>query len=83
MAAEAATTLEAHPDEEKSGSVDVTTRQQQTIDPEAVAGEARKGHDFLIVGIAKTRNPKGGFSKDVSLITSGFQGPLAVVEFAS
>jgi nucleotide-binding universal stress UspA family protein len=74
------TTLEAHPDEEKSGSVEVTTRQVQTISPETVAGEAHKGYDLLIVGIAKTRNPKGGFSKDVSLLTKEFEGPLAVVD---
>ena len=79
-AAEGTTTLEAHPDEEKSGNVDVTTRQKESNSAEAVAGEARKGYDFLIVGIAKTRNPKGGFSKDVSLITKGFEGPFAVVD---
>ena len=78
--AEGVTTLEAHPDEEKPGSVDVTTRSPESIDAEAIAGEARKGYDFLVVGIAKTRNPKGGFSKDVSLITKGFEGPLAVVD---
>jgi Kef-type K+ transport system membrane component KefB/nucleotide-binding universal stress UspA family protein len=79
-AAEAATTLEAHPDEEKPGSVDVLTRRHDSISPEAIAGEARKGYDFLVVGIAKTRNPKGGFSKDVSLIAERFDGPLAVVD---
>jgi Kef-type K+ transport system membrane component KefB/nucleotide-binding universal stress UspA family protein len=74
------TTLEAHPDEEKAGSVEVTARPMQTISPETVAGEAHKGYDLLIVGIAKTRNPKGGFSKDVSLLTKEFEGPLAVVD---
>src|ERR1700722_11902249 len=78
--AEEATTLEAHPDEEKSGSVDVAIRQMQTISPATVAGEAHKGYDFLIVGIAKTRNSQGGFSKDVSLLTKEFEGPLAVVD---
>ena len=34
----------------------------------------------MVVGIAKTRNPNGGFSKDISLITNGFEGPLAVVD---
>ena len=81
-AAEAATTLEAHPDEEKPGSVDVITRQNESLGPEAVADEARKGYDLLLVGIAKTRNPKGGFSKDVSLIAKSFEGPLAVVDSA-
>jgi Kef-type K+ transport system membrane component KefB/nucleotide-binding universal stress UspA family protein len=79
-AAETATTLEAHPDEEKPGTVDVVTRQLKAITPETVAGEARKGHDFLVVGMDKTHDPKGGFSKDVSLITRGFEGPLAIVD---
>ena len=79
-AAEGTTTLEAHADEETAGSVDVTRRQRESISTEAVAGEARKGYDLLVIGIAKTRNPKGGFSKDVSLITKGFEGPLAVVD---
>ena len=37
------TTLEAHPDEEKSGNVDVTTRQMQTISSETVAGRSAQG----------------------------------------
>jgi Kef-type K+ transport system membrane component KefB/nucleotide-binding universal stress UspA family protein len=82
--AEGVTTLEAHPDDEKLGDVEVVTRPQQStnssINSETVAGEARKGYDLLVIGIAKTRNPKGGFSKEVSLITKGFEGPLAVVE---
>ncbi|MGC2123974.1 MAG: cation:proton antiporter, partial [Xanthobacteraceae bacterium] len=78
-AAASVTTLEAHPDEEKPGKVDVTTRRPDSIDHEAVAGEARKGYDLLVVGVARTRNPKGGFSKEVSRITDGFDGPLAIV----
>ncbi len=80
-AAEQVMTLEAHPDEEKPGNVDVITRRQETINPEAaVAGEARKGYDLLVIGVANTRDPKGGFSKDVSLIANGFDGPIAVVD---
>ncbi len=79
-AAEAATTLESHPDEEKAGAVDVITRQHGSIGPEAVAGEARKGYDLLVVGIGKTRDRNGGFSKDVSRIAEGFDGPVAVVD---
>jgi nucleotide-binding universal stress UspA family protein len=80
IAAKDATTLEAHPDEEKAGNADVIVRQPGTFGPETIAGEERKGHDFLVVGIAKVRNPKGGFSKDVSLLTKGFEGPLALVD---
>jgi Kef-type K+ transport system membrane component KefB/nucleotide-binding universal stress UspA family protein len=80
QAAEAATTLGAHPDEEKPGRVEVTTRQQEANDPDAVASEARKGYDLLVIGVAKARDPNGGFSKDVSRIADGFDGPLAVVD---
>ncbi|MGA8498278.1 MAG: cation:proton antiporter [Xanthobacteraceae bacterium] len=79
-AAEGIETLESHPDEEKPGNVDVTARSDKPKGPQAIAEEARKGYDFMVVGIAKTRNPNGGFSKDISLITNGFEGPLAVVD---
>ena len=79
-AAEGVTTLEAHPDEEKPGNVDVITTAEEPISSDAVAGEARKGYDLMVIGIAKTRNPNGGFSTDLSLITKGFEGPLAVVD---
>jgi Kef-type K+ transport system membrane component KefB/nucleotide-binding universal stress UspA family protein len=77
-AAETAT-REQHPDEDKPGKVEVITR-RAAAGVEAVAREARKGYDLLIVGIANSRDPKGGFSKDLSLITRGFDGPLAVVD---
>ncbi len=78
-AAAAQTSLEPDPDEEKPENVDVITR-QNAAGPEAVANEASKGYDLLVVGIANTRDPKGSFSKDLSLITRGFEGPLAVVD---
>jgi Kef-type K+ transport system membrane component KefB/nucleotide-binding universal stress UspA family protein len=80
QAAEAVTTLEAHPDEEKPGRVDVITRQPESVDPEAVASEARKGYDFLVIGVGKIRDPDGGFSNGVSRIADGFEGPLAVAD---
>jgi nucleotide-binding universal stress UspA family protein len=79
-AAEDTTTLDAHPDEEMPGKVEVITRQPDALNAETVAGEARKGYDLLVVGIGRTRNPKGGFSKDVSQITKGFAGPVAVID---
>jgi Kef-type K+ transport system membrane component KefB/nucleotide-binding universal stress UspA family protein len=80
--AEATTSLETHPDDEKSGQADVITR-RHAGGPEAVADEASKGYDLLIVGIADSRDPNGGFSKDLSLITRGFDGPLVVVDTRS
>jgi hypothetical protein len=55
---------------------DVVTR--TALDTEAVAGEARKGYDLLVVGIANTRDSHDGFSKYLSLLTQGFDGPFVV-----
>ncbi len=81
-AAQATPSLEAPPDEERPGNVEVITR-RRAAGPEAVAKEARKGYDLLIVGIADIRDAKSGFSKDLSLLTRGFEGPLAVVDSSS
>jgi nucleotide-binding universal stress UspA family protein len=78
-AAEEVTTLEAHPEEEKRGSVHVTTRAQVTSPYEAVASEARKGYDLLVIGIANTVSPEGGFTNEVTRLAEGFEGALAVV----
>jgi Kef-type K+ transport system membrane component KefB/nucleotide-binding universal stress UspA family protein len=59
--------------------VDVVTRPAGDKGPEAVAQEARKGYSLLVIGIEKTRLPKGGFSPEVTRIAAGFDGPLAVV----
>jgi nucleotide-binding universal stress UspA family protein len=79
-AAHSVKTLETQPEEEKAGDAHVITRQEFAHGPEAIAGEARRGYDLLLIGIAKTRNPEGGFSKDISQISKGFDGPLAVVD---
>jgi len=79
-AAERTTTLEPHPEDERPGSVDVTTVHKRIIGPQEIAEEARKGYDLLIIGIANIREPKGGFSTAVSLIAQQFEGPLAVVD---
>ena len=81
-AAAATTSLEPEPDEEKPGNVEVITR-RPAGGPEAIADEAGKGYDLLVVGIADTRDPKGGFSQDLSLITGEFDGPLVVVDTRS
>jgi Kef-type K+ transport system membrane component KefB/nucleotide-binding universal stress UspA family protein len=78
-AAERVTTLETHPEEERPGSVDVTTVRKAATGPESVAEEARKGYDLLVIGVADTRDPKGGFGRHVSLIAQEFEGALAVV----
>jgi Kef-type K+ transport system membrane component KefB/nucleotide-binding universal stress UspA family protein len=71
-------TLATHADEEKPGSVQVTARAKKADSAEAVADEAQKGYDLLIVGIDKTRGPRGGFGPEITRIAEGFEGPLAV-----
>jgi K+:H+ antiporter len=78
-AAERVTPLGAS-DEEKRGSVDVTTVRKRTIGPDAIEAEARKGYGLFIIGVADTHNPKGGFGKDVSRIAATFEGPVAIVD---
>ena len=77
-AAESTVTLAAHRDEQTRGTVEVIARTRKAANAQAVADEAQKGYDLLIVGIEKTRGPRGGFSPEITRIADGFDGPLAV-----
>jgi Kef-type K+ transport system membrane component KefB/nucleotide-binding universal stress UspA family protein len=79
-AAQSVTTLQPHADEEKPGSVDVTTVDRRMVGAADIAEEARKGYDLLVIGIADTRDPDGGFSRAVSLIAQNFAGPIALAD---
>ena len=57
---------------------DVTIVKHDAPTDEAVAKEAKKGYDLLIVGIDKTRS-KASFDEGISRIASAFEGPLAIV----
>jgi Kef-type K+ transport system membrane component KefB/nucleotide-binding universal stress UspA family protein len=46
---------------------------------EAIAREASKGYDLLILGVDETLGPDGALHEDLSRITTGFNGPLGVV----
>jgi Kef-type K+ transport system membrane component KefB/nucleotide-binding universal stress UspA family protein len=46
---------------------------------ETVAEEARKGYDLMLVGIDRALTPKGGYSRKLNELTSGFDGPLCLV----
>ena len=68
------------PEEKQSErKLDVTTRVEK-LKTEAVAEEAKKGHDLLIIGLAKMVARNNAFSDDVAKLASGFEGPLVVVE---
>ena len=56
----------------------MTARLKKAASAEAIADEAQKGYDLLIVGIDKTRGPRGGFGPEITRIVNGFDGPLAV-----
>jgi Kef-type K+ transport system membrane component KefB/nucleotide-binding universal stress UspA family protein len=65
--------------DDDAAPVDVTIRKHDTPTGEAVAKEAKKGYDLLVVGIEKTRAKGGSFDEGVSRIASAFEGPLAIV----
>ena len=60
-------------------AIEVTERQPEGAAGEAVAKEAAKGFDFLLVGIEPTSGPTGGFHREVAHVVAGFEGPFAVV----
>jgi Kef-type K+ transport system membrane component KefB/nucleotide-binding universal stress UspA family protein len=66
-------------DEQKT-KVDVTVRRPEASDRDAIADEAEKGYDLLLIGLERTRGRAGRFNADVERIAAGFEGPLAIVE---
>ncbi|MGB3865368.1 MAG: cation:proton antiporter [Xanthobacteraceae bacterium] len=66
-------------DGEQVRAIDVTTRSRQKKAVDAVVDEARKGFDLLVVGMNKVIGASGGFDPTINVVTTGFNGPLAVV----
>ena len=66
-------------DEEATRKVDVTTRVREKKTSDAVADEARKGFDLLVVGLDETLGTKGSFDAKIDNVTTEFEGPLAIV----
>jgi nucleotide-binding universal stress UspA family protein len=79
VAAAASDSQRSQPQSEQPDAIDVTVRKPDAPVGEAVAEEARKGYDLLLVGIEHTRGKGGTFHRDVARIASGFEGPLAIV----
>jgi nucleotide-binding universal stress UspA family protein len=69
----------AETDEDSTGHVDIVTRTPKEKPVEALAEEARKGFDLLVVGMEKTLGSKDGFDRKVEDIGASFRGPLALV----
>ncbi|VIO75960.1 cation:proton antiporter [Bradyrhizobium ivorense] len=69
----------AKADADAGGNVDVLTRAPEKAAAEAIAEEAKKGFDLLVVGIDEVADRDGGFNKGIDELTAGFDGPLAIV----
>jgi nucleotide-binding universal stress UspA family protein len=66
--------------QEKSASkLDITTKVEKAK-ADAIAAEAEKGYDMLIIGLDKTVVRKEQFHDDVTKLAAGFEGALAVVD---
>ena len=67
-------------DEKKSATaIDITTRVEKPK-ADAIAAEAEKGYDLLIIGLDKTVARKNQFNDDLAKLALGFEGPLAVAD---
>ena len=63
--------------EAPAAQVDVTVRGNDASSEEAIAKEAKKGYDLLLIGVANTAK-NGTFHPDVTRIAAAFEGPLAI-----
>ncbi|WP_157113497.1 cation:proton antiporter [Bradyrhizobium embrapense] len=68
----------AEADADGGGNVDIISRISEKTPPEAIAEEARKGFDLLVIGMKEVAGPDGGFDRRIDDLTSGFDGPLAI-----
>jgi len=67
-------------DEKNETKIDVTTMIEKAPKADAVAAEAEKGYDLMVLGLDKTVTNKTDFHDDITNLAAGFAGPLAVVE---
>jgi Kef-type K+ transport system membrane component KefB/nucleotide-binding universal stress UspA family protein len=66
-------------EEERGHMAHVTLRTGALPPDAAVTREVRKGYGLLVLGIAKTVAPQGGFDEEISRVAAMYDGPLAVV----
>ena len=59
--------------------IDVIVRKHDLAPEAAIAHEARRGYDLLVIGTARVAAPRGGFHEDLSKLVGKFEGSLAVV----
>jgi nucleotide-binding universal stress UspA family protein len=66
--------------EKAAAPIDVTTKVENTVTPDAVAAEAEKGYGLLVVGLERTVARGNEFHGDVAKLASGFDGPIAIAD---
>ena len=59
--------------------IEVTTRVRTDKVGDAVAEEAEKGFDLLLIGMDKVLAGKEGFDRKIENLADGFKGPIAIV----
>lgn len=65
--------------DETTPKIDVIKRQHAAPPAEAIAEEARRGYDLLVVGVDPTVAASGGFHENVSKLVRDFEGSIAIV----
>ena len=71
----------AQTEEEKTDTkLAVTTMVENSPEPKAVAAEAEKGYDLMLVGLEKTVSTRNEFHDDVASLAAGFEGPIAIAD---
>ncbi|HVI89251.1 MAG TPA: cation:proton antiporter [Dongiaceae bacterium] len=78
-AAQTAAAAEQHEQAKPDAVAVKSTRARQVDADRAVASEADKGYDLLLIGLDDMVDAQGGFNEDASRIAAGFDGPLAIV----
>ena len=58
--------------------VDIITLERREPMEEAIAGEAKKGYDMLLVGVEPAVVAQGEIDEKVARVSQAFQGPLAI-----
>jgi Kef-type K+ transport system membrane component KefB/nucleotide-binding universal stress UspA family protein len=67
--------------EKNDKKLDVTVIPGTSTETNAVAEEAEKGYDLLVIGLDKTTvRDNTGFHANITQLAAGFDGPLAIVD---
>ncbi|MEH2560607.1 universal stress protein [Bradyrhizobium sp. AZCC 2289] len=67
------------PDDGAPSRIEVTVRVPAGSAEDAVASEAKKGYDLLVIGVEQTRTKSGDFNPALTPIVAAFDGPLILV----